>query len=83
MRNNISVTSNPNIQTLVGEVVRGEHSKDHLPNAAFDFSGEAQAIYFSNARRNLQSIVSYAVMTLKPRTPELGVLSLVRRQHNG
>ena len=59
MRNNREI-----VRELTNEVLSGIHRRDYLPNDAFDFSKEAQAMYFSKARRALSTEVAYVTMTI-------------------
>lgn len=43
------------IDDIIQEILSGEYVKDTLPNSAVSFSGEHEAIYFSNQRRFMQS----------------------------
>lgn len=55
--------SKDRIIKLVAEVASGEQKREHLINAASDFSGQLQADYFSNARKYLDSIVGNLTMS--------------------
>lgn len=62
------------IDGLIQEVASGKYKKDTLPNASLEFSGERQAQYFSNLRRNLQSVSAQRIMTHSPQLFELQLL---------
>lgn len=58
----MNMASRERIIKLAAEVASGEQKRDHLINAASDFSGQLQADYFSNARRYLSSVVGELTM---------------------
>lgn len=66
------------IDVLVNEILSGEYPKDILPNSALGFSGEHQALYFSNFRRNLQSDMAHAVMLNSQCTYDLELLKKIK-----
>lgn len=65
------------LKQLVQEVVNGEHVMDTLPNDAWDFSGERQAAYFSNARRFMQSDVFHSIVYSNQQTDDVKFLQEV------
>lgn len=71
---NSTLKQNSMIEKLMQEVMSGELQKDTLPNSALSFSGEQQALYFSNLRRNLQSDMAKIVMTSSHNLDELEML---------
>lgn len=63
---------------LVGEVMRGEHSVDILPNSAYDFAEERQAVYFSNMRKNMKSDMAYATMNQASQLDDIRLLKRLK-----
>lgn len=61
---------------LIQELLSGEYQRDVLPNSAFAFKDERQALYFSNLRKNLQSDMAQAVITSSQHLEELELLSI-------
>ena len=53
---------NNRLRNLVMEVYAGEYKIDQLPNAAYDFRDERQAIYFSHARQNMETDIAHIIM---------------------
>ncbi len=49
-------------ETLVLEGITGKTVKDTLPNTAYPMTGEAEAMYFENAREFLKTSLAYNVM---------------------
>lgn len=66
------------IDVLVAEILRGEYTKDILPNSAFGFSNEQQAQYFSNLRRNLKSDMANAVISNSQSAYDLELLKKIK-----
>ncbi len=62
-------------KAMTAEVFNGQIPRDFLPNAAYPLEGEAEAMYFSNARRNMQSDIAYAIMH---GNQEIGDLEILR-----
>ena len=50
------------IDDIIREIKSGEYVKDDLPDSAISFTGEHEALYFSNLRRYLQSDLAKLVM---------------------
>lgn len=63
---------------LVEEVKRGEVKKDTLPNAAYAFTEERQAVYFSHMRDNMGSDMAYATMFSGSQLDDLKVLRAMK-----
>lgn len=68
------------IEELLAEVWGREHTIDTLPNASFDFAAERQAIYFSNARKNMRSEMAHATMECGQSAEDLKVLGRYESQ---
>ena len=51
------------IDDIIQEIISGEYVMDDLPNSAISFTGEHEALYFSNLRRYLQSDMAELVIT--------------------
>lgn len=66
------------VKELVDEVIRGEHKVDILPNSSYDFSEERQAIYFSNARKNMKSDMAHATMECGQQLDDIKILERLR-----
>lgn len=66
-------------EDLIQEVLSGEYKKDVLPNSALEFTGEHQAMYFSNMRRNIISDMAYSVINDSPSLYELHILKSEER----
>lgn len=66
------------IEFLVNEIISGEYPRDILPNSALRFSGENEAQYFSNLRRNLQSDMAHAVIDNSQSTYDLELLKIIK-----
>lgn len=62
------------VHVLVEEVLRGEHKKDILLNSSYEFDQEVQAIYFSNARKNMSSDIAYVVMNDNQQLEDIKIL---------
>lgn len=77
-KNSINMT-NKRIVVLMAEVLRGEHIIDTLPNSSFDFAEEQQAIYFSNARKNMKSEMAYATMHSGQQLNDLKILEVLQK----
>lgn len=67
------------ITELIDEVKHGLHTKDILINSSYDFSGEMQALYFSNMRKNMKSEMADSVMNHKQQLADLKMLEVVRK----
>lgn len=66
------------IDTLMKELLRGEHKKDTLINSSYEFSGEMAASYFSNTRNNLRSDMAYSVFGGNLDLKELRLLKVIK-----
>ena len=66
------------INALINEVVSGEQKRDTLRNSSYQFEKEAQAMYFSNMRRNMKSRLASAVMCASYDLSELKVMEALR-----
>lgn len=64
---------------LIEEIRSGERTKDVLPNSAFPFETERQAVYFSRARKNMKSDMAHATMDCANHTDDLEILHRIRR----
>lgn len=62
------------INKLTEEILTGKIKRDILKEEAFEFTREYQAMYFSRARRAIQSEVAYTTMTIAQDTRELDIL---------
>ncbi len=63
MRNNVTNGEIQRIaEKLTNELIQGQVVRDTLPNTADPFVGEREAIYFSRARRYLQTDAAYDIM---------------------
>lgn len=67
------------VKSLVGEVMRGEHSIDFLPNSSYDFSEERQAMYFSNARKNMKSDMAHATIECGQQLEDIKILKRLHK----
>lgn len=67
------------IDKLIQEVISGKLQKDSLHDSALSFTGEQQALYFSNLRNNLQSDMARIVMTNTQSTDKLELLKRIKR----
>ena len=47
---------------LVQEVNDGEYKIEKLPNAAYNFTGERQAAYYSHVRENMKTDIAHIIM---------------------
>lgn len=65
------------VQDLVREVLNGEHQKDRLINSSYDFSKEAQALYFSNTRKYLRSDVTAHVVEDNQRVDDINIIKMI------
>ena len=65
------------LENLVNEVSRGEHRKDVLRNSSLDFAEEGQALYFSNMRKSMTSVIAHTIMTQNQRLDDLKVLEVL------
>ena len=59
------------MESLVHEVLRGEHKKDKLLDSSLDFSKERQAQHFSNMRRNMASVIAHTIYDVEWKFREL------------
>lgn len=59
------------IDSLVREVASGGQERDTLPDLSYRFEKEAQAMYFSNMRRNMRSRTASSIMHCNPDLREL------------
>lgn len=66
------------INALINEVVSGEQKRDTLRNSSYQFEKEAQAMYFSNMRRNMESRLASAVMCASSDLSELRIMEALR-----
>lgn len=62
------------ISGLINEVLSGEYKKDVLINSAYDFSGELQAMYYANMRKNMKSDMASAVINHGQQLDDLTIL---------
>lgn len=74
MGNLVSTQENSRIIELMNEVLRGEWKIDKRTNFSPAFEKETQAMYFSNARKNLQSDVNAEIMNYRQDLTELKLL---------
>lgn len=59
------------IDYIVDEIMNGEYTKDTLSEDSLELTGEFEALYFSNLRRNMQSDMARVVMKNFQDTREL------------
>ena len=69
---------NDRIDALIREVASGEQKRDTLPNSSYRLEKEAQAMYFSNMRRNMQSRTAEAIVRCNPDISELKVMEVLK-----
>lgn len=69
MKNNKEI-----VRRLTDEILSGKYRIERLPDDAFDFSNEVQAMYFSKARKALHSEVAYLTMTISQDLRDLEIL---------
>ena len=69
---------NDRINALINEVASGEQKKDTLRNSSYQFEKKAQAMYFSNMRRNMQSRIASTVMHCGSDLRELRVMEALK-----
>lgn len=62
------------IDDIIKEIKSGEYKKDILSESAVSFTGEHEALYFSNLRRNLQSDLAELVISVGQSLDDLRVL---------
>lgn len=66
------------IDALIREVASGEQERDTLPNSSYRLEKEAQAMYFSNMRRNMQSRIAAAIVRCNSDLSELKVMEALK-----
>lgn len=76
--NSQTIRSGVGVDMLIQEILEGNYVKDILPNSAFGFTGEHQAMYFSNLRRNLKSDMAHAIMSNSQSLDDLNLLKKIK-----
>lgn len=61
-------------EKLIREIISGEIKRDILPDNAMSFTGEYQALYFSNLRKNFSSDMEKCVITYSQNLDDLKIL---------
>ncbi len=65
-------------EKIMLEIQSGVWVKDILPNAAVRFAEEHEAMYFANARKNLQSDMADAVINVSQDLNALKILENIK-----
>ncbi len=70
------------MKRLTEEVLRGEIKRDTQPNSSNSFSGQVQADYYANARRNMQSEMFFVITHANQQVPEILCLKSGESAHD-
>lgn len=71
------------VRKLVREVEDGRYTKDILPNASYDLTGERQSAYFSHARENMKTDLAHAVMEHGQDLADCNISDILKGQADG
>lgn len=65
---------------LEDDIRTGRIRRDTLVNSAFKFEGKTRAMYYSNARKNMQTYVAGAVMSGNQQLDDLDIIKRMKRE---
>lgn len=54
------------VELLVREAIDGVTKRDTLPNDAYPFEGEAEAMYFQRTRDFMKTTIAHRIMDVEP-----------------
>lgn len=63
---------------LIEEILTRQMAKEGMPDTAFPFEEERQALYFSKARNNMGSDMAHATMKHSIQTDDMKILEVLR-----
>lgn len=63
------------------DIRTGKIRRDTLVNSAFKFEGETRAMYYSNARKNMQTYVAGEVMRSNQQLDDLDIIALMKKEN--